>query len=35
MEESLREFFVSFGMFAILGYLVYIVRTEDTFNWRR
>jgi hypothetical protein len=35
MDELLRLVFVSLGTFAILTYLVYVARTEGTFNRRR
>jgi hypothetical protein len=35
MDELLRLVFVSVGTFAILAYLVYVARTEGSFNRRR
>ena len=35
MDELIRIGFVSVGTFAIFAYLVYVARTEGTFNRRR
>jgi hypothetical protein len=35
MDDLLRLVFVSLGTFAILAYLVYVARTEGSFDRRR
>jgi hypothetical protein len=35
MDEVLRLVIVSLGTFGILAYLVYVARTEGSFNRRR
>jgi hypothetical protein len=35
MDELLRLVIVSLGTFGILAYLVYVTRTEGSFNRRR